>query len=247
VQQAEDLQQNNRAGEAYRRHTKGNTLYRNLGNGKFLETGMAEMGRWAWSADACDFDLDGKPEIYIAAGMITGDQPSDLHEFFWDKVISQKGRAYEGGWNSINQRIREGDSWCGHDANVFYAFEQGKYVDRSAESGIAFTDDSRAFAFTDVDGDGIVDVILKSRLGPQVRVLRNERAQESGRRVPTARHEIESRCHRRGRAWAGRCRITAGSGYLSQHSKTLYFPAGPAARRWPADLTSERPRAGSLP
>src|SRR4029077_15841413 len=45
--------------EAYRRHTKGNSLYRNRGDGTFEETADAqhvEMGRWAWSADAHDFD-----------------------------------------------------------------------------------------------------------------------------------------------------------------------------------------------
>src|SRR5438045_4310118 len=48
--------------EAYHRHTKGNSLYRNLGNGSFAETGAGEgveLGRWAWSADAHDFDCDG--------------------------------------------------------------------------------------------------------------------------------------------------------------------------------------------
>ena len=160
--------------EAYRRHSKGNSLYRNLGNGKFEETRQAEMGRWAWSADACDFDNDGSPEIYVACGMITGDRSNDLQEFFWDRVVSQTGRAYEEGWNTINQRIREGDSWNGHEPNVFYALRRGGYVDESAASGLAFADDSRAFAFTDFDGDGNVDILLKSRLAPQVRALRNE-------------------------------------------------------------------------
>ena len=60
--------------EAYRRHTKGNSLYRNRGDGTFEETGSqenVEMGRWAWSADGFDFDNDGAPEIYIACGMLT--------------------------------------------------------------------------------------------------------------------------------------------------------------------------------
>ncbi len=58
--------------EAYRRHTKGNSLYRNRGDGTFEETGSqekVEMGRWAWSSDGFDFDNDGTPEIYIACGM----------------------------------------------------------------------------------------------------------------------------------------------------------------------------------
>src|SRR5690348_6174351 len=43
--------------EAYRRHTKGNSLFRNRGDGTFEETGPqegVEMGRWAWGADAMD-------------------------------------------------------------------------------------------------------------------------------------------------------------------------------------------------
>ena len=48
--------------EAYRRPTKGNSLYRNSGNGKFEETGpqqAVEMGRWAWGSGGFDWDLDG--------------------------------------------------------------------------------------------------------------------------------------------------------------------------------------------
>ncbi|MDX1984527.1 MAG: FG-GAP-like repeat-containing protein [Bryobacteraceae bacterium] len=223
--------------EAYQRHAKGNSLYRNLGAGKFEETRQAEMGRWAWCADGYDFDLDGRPELYVAAGMITGDRTRDLHEFFWDKVVSQKGRAYEEGWNTINQLIREGDSWCGHEANVFYAWERGKFVDRSAESGADFSDDSRAFAFVDVDGDGITDLVLKSRLGPQVRVLRNERG--AGRPVVGLRlRGTKSNRDAIGavvRVGKQVQQVSAGSGYLSQHTKSLYFPAAAQGEiRWPS-------------
>lgn len=39
--------------EAYQRHTKGNSLYRNRGDGTFEERDAqdwVETGRWAWSA-----------------------------------------------------------------------------------------------------------------------------------------------------------------------------------------------------
>lgn len=231
--------------DAFRRHCKGNTLYRNLGNGKFAETGQAEMGRWAWSADAHDFDLDGKPEIYVAAGMITGDRPADLHEFFWDKVVSQKGRAYEEGWNAINQRIREGDSWCGRDANVFYAPETAGYVDRSAESGAAFAGDTRAFSFIDIDGDGVMDLVLKNRLGPQVRVLRNER----GAGMPVMGLRLRGTRSNRDaigavvRAGNNKAvhQVSAGSGYLSQHTKCIHLRAAAPDVEicWPSGLTEK--------
>jgi tetratricopeptide (TPR) repeat protein len=224
--------------EAYRRHCKGNSLYRNLGNGKFEETRQAEMGRWAWSSDAADFDNDGSPEIYVACGMITGDRPQDLHEFFWERVVAQTGRAYEEGWNTINQRIREGDSWNGREPNVFYTLSRGAYADASASSGIAFADDSRAFAFIDFDGDGNVDILLKSRLGPQIRALRNERG--AGRPAFAIRLEgVQSNRDAIGavvRVGNQVKQVAAGSGYLSQHTKTLHFAANveTAEIRWPS-------------
>ena len=67
---------------AYHNHTKGNSLYRNKGDGTFEQTASAEgveMGRWAWSADAFDFDNDGSPEIFVATGMLTNDFDSGSH------------------------------------------------------------------------------------------------------------------------------------------------------------------------
>ena len=61
----------------YRRHVRGNTLLRNLGNGRFEDKTLearAEMGRWAWSSDALDFDSDGWDDLYVANGMLTRDR-----------------------------------------------------------------------------------------------------------------------------------------------------------------------------
>src|SRR5438874_11032765 len=83
------------------RHSKGNSLYRNRGDGTFESTEAAEgveMGRWAWAADGIDFDNDGSPEIYITCGMLTNGEPRtsgqeparpDLESFFWRQVVSR--------------------------------------------------------------------------------------------------------------------------------------------------------------
>ena len=62
----------------YRRHVRGNSLFRNLGNGRFEDRTLeahAEMGRWAWSSDALDFDSDGWDDLYVVNGMLTRNAP----------------------------------------------------------------------------------------------------------------------------------------------------------------------------
>src|SRR6202035_2608780 len=70
----------------YRRHTAGNSLYRNQGNGTFQNIAAkagVEMGRWSWSTDAWDFDHDGFSDLYVANGYISGVERRDVSSFFW--------------------------------------------------------------------------------------------------------------------------------------------------------------------
>ena len=248
------------APEAYRRHTKGNSLYRNRGDGRFEETGEregVEMGRWAWSADAFDFDNDGTPEIYVTSGMLSHPlSQQDLRSFFWRQVVAksppvdQPAPDYESGWNTINQLVREDYSWCGGDANVFYvrAGQPARYYDCSGVSGLDFADDSRAFAVCDLDGDGNLDLILKSRQGPQIRALQNNRG--AGKRVVVLkltgirsnRDAIGARVEVNGRVQF----VKAGSGYLSQHTKNLHFAlldseSADVSIAWPSGATQRVP------
>ena len=255
--------------DAYRRHARGNSLYRNRGDGTFESTELSEgveMGRWAWGADGIDFDNDGSPEIYITCGMLTngasqtsGQQPAqpDLMSFFWRQVVSRSpsknivAPAYENGWNALNQLIRGDYSWNGNEPNVFYARRGGRFYDFSGVSGLNCAEDSRSFAVTDLDGDGNLDVLLKSRLGPQVRAFRNVwgtgryaialelRGTRSNRDAIGARVEVEC---------AGKLTVKtlqAGSGYLSQHTKRLHFGLGDSneARRitirWPSGMMQQ--------
>lgn len=67
--------------DVYRRHARGNSLFRSRGDGTFLEVldaGDTAMGRWAWSCDALDFDNDGFQDLYVANGQITNTDTKDL-------------------------------------------------------------------------------------------------------------------------------------------------------------------------
>ena len=237
--------------EAWKRHAKGNSLYRNKGDGTFEETGAAqgvEMGRWAWSSDGVDFDNDGVPELFSTAGMLTNTSETDLESFFWRKVAAASpGTAYENGWNALSQAVHEKYSEAGRQPNVFYVRRAGKYYDFSGVSGLDFANDSRAFSVTDFDGDGNLDLLLKSRLGPQVRVFQNDcgktrnsialrlRGVQSNRDAIGARIEVDGKVKF----------VNAGCGYLSQHTKVVHFGLGDGstAKRvsvlWPSGLRQE--------
>ena len=244
--------------EAYRHHVKGNSLYHNNGDGTFKYTGAAEgveICPWSWSCDGSDFDNDGVPELYIACGMVANNGSTDLMSYFYRQVVSKspaKSMAapeYENGWNAMNQLIRQDFSWAAPEPNVFFVRRAGRYHDFSGVSGIDKAEDSRAFAFTDIDGDGNLDIVLKSRMGPQVRVFRNAcgtahktivlalHGTKSNRDAIGARVEVDGQVK-----W-----LVAGSAYLSQHTKRLHFGLADRERaektriHWPSGTVQDLP------
>ena len=243
----------------YRQHAQGNSLYRNQGNGQFInvssQTGV-EMGGWAWSSDAWDFDHDGYTDLYIANGYVSGPDTRDLASFFWRQVVGKSPEdatpslKYEQGWNAINELVRTDASWAGYERNVLYANNRdGTFSEVSGTVGLDFTDDSRAFALADVDHDGRLEVILKNRNAPQIRILRNA-MKDIGNSVCFRLHGNKSNRDAIGAAvtveTAGHPQtkyLQAGSGFLSQHSKELFFGIGKtqglvhATIHWPSGLS----------
>ncbi len=246
----------------YQRHARGNSLYKNSGSGKFKNISAlagVEMGRWAWSADSWDFDHDGYCDLYIANGYISGPDRSDLGSFFWRQVVGNSpptpapSPLYERGWNAINELIRSDSTWSGYERNTLYLNNRnGTFSEASGIAGLDFLDDSRAFALADIDRDGRLEVLLKNRNAPQIRVLHNAMS-EIGDAISFRLRGTKSNRDAIGAAvtvQAGKLRQTkylqAGSGFLSQHSKELFFGLGKitpsavnisASVRWPNGLT----------
>ena len=249
----------------YRKHAMGNSLFRNRG-AKFenaTSTSNIGMGRWSWGCDAFDFDHDGFADLYVTNGMVSGPSRNDLNSFFWRQVVANsrssagRTRDYEQGWDAINELVRADGTWSGYERNVFYSNNRdGTFSNVSAAIGLDFIEDGRSFALSDFDHDGRVEVFLKNRNGPQLRLLRNV----VGELPPSISFCLQGTKSNRDAIGATitigtssgiqRRSIFAGSGFLSQHSKEIVFGLGDsrgnvhASIRWPSGETQE---FGDLP
>ncbi|HMD48577.1 MAG TPA: tetratricopeptide repeat protein, partial [Bryobacteraceae bacterium] len=245
----------------YKKHAMGNSLFRNQGGLQFADVTSRSgtgMGRWSWSSDAWDFDHDGFADLYVVNGMVSGPIRQDLNSFFWRQVVAKSpegGRPaeeYERGWNAINELIRADWTWSGYERNVLYANHgDGTFSDVSGAVGLDFLEDGRSFALADFDHDGRQEMFLKNRTAPQLRVMKNVleelapaiafrlRGVKSNPDAIGARVTIEL-----GSGKQTRC-VQAGSGFLAQHSKELFFGLGRAKGpvnatiRWPSGLVQE--------
>ena len=60
---------------------RGNTLFRNQGNGTFDDLASqagVELGRWAWSSLFADVNNDGWDDLLVTNGFITTEDTGDL-------------------------------------------------------------------------------------------------------------------------------------------------------------------------
>jgi tetratricopeptide (TPR) repeat protein len=216
------------------------------------------VGRWSWSSDSFDFDHDGFADLYVTNGMVSGAVRQDLNSFFWRQVVANSpnearpSHDYEQGWNAINELLRADGTWSGFERNVFYSNNgDGTFSDVSAALGLDFIEDGRAFALADFDHDGRQELFLKNRNAPQLRLLKNViddlppsiafrlRGTKSNRDAIGAAITVETESGRQTRM------LQAGSGFLSQHSKEVFFGLGQAkgpvraSIRWPGGLVQE--------
>jgi Flp pilus assembly protein TadD len=242
----------------YQRHARGNALYRNHGDGTFSNVGHAagvEMGRWSWCSDFFDFDHDGFADLYVSNGYISAPDRSDLASFFWRQVVAKSPEdatpslAYERGWNAINELIRADNTWHGNARNVMFANNgDGTFSEISTPAGLDFMEDSRSFALADVDHDGRLEIILKNRNAPQIRILHNNmkniggsivfrlRGHKSNRNAIGAAVTLESGSIKQTKY------LQSGTGFLAQNAKEIHFGVGAftgtvrAVVRWPNGL-----------
>ena len=75
----------------YRRHARGNALYRNLGNGGFQQqpASRSRDGPLVLVFGFLGFRSRWLPDLYVANGYISAPERNDLASFFWRQVVAK--------------------------------------------------------------------------------------------------------------------------------------------------------------
>lgn len=254
--------QNQEVHPHYQRISRGNTLLSNRGDGTFEDVTMEAgvwRGGWAWGATFGDFNNDGWSDIYVPNGFVTGWSEDDVDSFHWRSVTSRAPLdgnmtdAYSLSWAALEYMVMQnGASWSGQERNrVYLNTADGRFADIGAASGVDLLEDSRAVGMLDWNDDGRLDIAMKNRTAPRVRLLLNQNAsggdflavQLEG--VTCNRDAIGARVALELEGTTLLRTLHAGEGYIAQSSKRLHFGLGKGQNvesltvHWP-DGTSDR-------
>jgi tetratricopeptide (TPR) repeat protein len=160
--------------------------------------------------------------------------------------------AYRNAWRATNNLLREGHSFSGHEPNCVFLNCRGTqgvpgFANVSSVTGLDFPDDGRALGVTDWDQDGDLDVWLRNRTGPRLRLMRNStihgatrhtdhsyaafllRGTVSNRDAVGARITVECRQPAADSRQPNQIlmqTVRAGDAYLSQSSKWVHLGLG---------------------
>lgn len=119
---------------------------------------------WSWGSEFFDPDLDGDDDLFVLNGMNEYLLYSPENPYYRDPAGEAKDVILPSG-------VRE--------ANVFFLNENGKLQNRSKQSGLDFSGNSRALVCLDLEGDGDLDLVTLDYHGP-LRIFSNTLSQRFG-------------------------------------------------------------------
>jgi len=238
--------------------SRGSSLFRNLGGNDFERT-SAEAGvwdtSWSWGCVFVDADMDGRPDLFVVNGMVTGKNEKEREIEFWALMSIE----FENFQKGIPVADFGDDSLWGRLPKRFYRNRDGKHFDEiAAVTGLESNANQRALVVVDVNGDGAPDLFATGFLQPpSLWVNRNPSKAKalvvalegdpslSGRYRSTrdalgATVTVEANGRSRTQV------VAAGYSFLSSGPKELYFGLADAAKadrilvRWPSGRVTER-------
>jgi hypothetical protein len=245
----------------WRRLTKlsrGSSLFRNVGGNRFAD--MSEDAdvwdtSWSWGCVFVDADLDGRADLFVVNGMVTGKNETEREIDFWN-LMSVEFRNFEKG---IPIAEFGDDSLWGRLPKRFYRNRDGRHFDElAAVSGLESIANQRGLVVLDVEGDGDPDLFASGFLQPNALWINRNPSNAKTLVVELEGDPSASGTYRTTRdalgatvtvEAAGLSRtqvVSAGYSFLSSGPKQLYFGLGDAAKadrvtiRWPSGRVTER-------
>jgi ASPIC/UnbV protein/VCBS repeat protein len=237
--------------------SRGSSLFRPTSAGRFERTAdEADVWdtSWSWGSVFVDGDLDGRADLFVVNGMVTGKNPREREIDFWN-LMSSEYKKFEKG---IATADFGEDSLWGRPPKRFYRNLDGRrFAEVAAVTGLESDANQRGLVVLDADGDGVPDLFATGFLSkPALWVNRNPSRARSlaitlqglsyaRTRYRTTRDAlgavvtVEAGGLRRSQV------VSAGYSFLSSGSKTLFFGLAdrPTAERvtiqWPSGKVSE--------
>jgi len=238
--------------------SRGSSLFRSTGDGRFERiSDEAEVWdtSWSWGCVWIDADLDGRPDLFVVNGMVTGKNPTEHEIDFWN-LMSAEYKKFEKG---IPTGDFGEDSLWGHPPKRFYKNLDGRhFAELAAVTGLESDANQRGLVVTDSNGDGVPDLFATGFLqSPSLWINRNPShgkslvvslegnpeapgPYRSTREALGAIVTVETAGLRRAQV------VSAGYSFLSSGSKMLYFGLGNRSVadrvtvRWPSGKLSDR-------
>ena len=228
----------------------GNRFYYGGSDGLFRDAGQLgesiSQSGWSWGCTALDFDNDGWPDVFITNGYhsqrTVHDYDSEywVHDIYVDPSIDDAtATAYL--VKKFNRTKEQGWSYGGYEKKRLFLNQQGRqFAEIGFLMGVGFEQDARPAVSADLDGDGLLDLVLTTaEVWPvareTLRIYRNgltDRGNWIGFRF-NKELQIDSPTGAAVKLrWAGKAttrQVLTGDSNRSQHPNAIHFGLGDVA------------------